>query len=514
MGFKKKNGLIYSEDMATLLGVDTSTNEFTGRIPFGVHNIDDELFTDAPFESISMPDSVKKVGRMLFMGSAALKKVKCPSALDELSDYMFADCVNLSSLTMPNEVPFFPEGCFKNCRSLAEVPFRTDCVSVGKSAFEGCTGFKSVVVPDSVEKIGPRAFAGCTGIESLVIGAHCYEIAPDAFAGCTNLAHIRVVEDNQFFVCDEDGNLLTKDEGSDRKVVISPSEIEQTAVSFFEQPDKIDLSQSNSSNTGLWIEAGDDEEETDDMFSAEIGAGEEEMEAMGADASTIQSNDMLADILNQNSTGPSDIGVSESESEILAQTMNVMSEKADEESSNNGSVSADELANLFAASEPDNQNDEVSKNLEKNLRILCDSVPFSLVEEVTSCGKASANSDLYVVAEKLITDSNGKETVSAKLKACCEKLAAIHDLKRIIYLSGLDMDNDEFVMFFHNVVAVQNVLVACDASSPSTLSPYCKAVCDHADISLEKDEINSQRKKAGIKNPSLLKLVVQDKYDA
>ena len=55
----KKNGLLYSEDGYTVIGVDDTSNEFNGRVPFGAHKIDDDVFSDCPYESISLPDSVK-----------------------------------------------------------------------------------------------------------------------------------------------------------------------------------------------------------------------------------------------------------------------------------------------------------------------------------------------------------------------------------------------------------------------------------------------------------------------
>ena len=45
----KKNGLLYSEDLHTVIGVDDTVPDFTGRVPFGAHKIDDEVFSDCPY---------------------------------------------------------------------------------------------------------------------------------------------------------------------------------------------------------------------------------------------------------------------------------------------------------------------------------------------------------------------------------------------------------------------------------------------------------------------------------
>ena len=70
--FIKKNGLLYSEDLHTVLGVDDTSTEFTGRVPFGAHRIDDEVFSDCPYETISLPDSVIELGSCVFENSKAL----------------------------------------------------------------------------------------------------------------------------------------------------------------------------------------------------------------------------------------------------------------------------------------------------------------------------------------------------------------------------------------------------------------------------------------------------------
>ena len=56
----------------------------------------------------------------------------------------------------------------------------------------------------------------------------------------------------------------------------------------------------------------------------------------------------------------------------------------------------------------------------------------------------------------------------------------------------------------------RHVLVACKASKPDLLSDYSRKVCQAAQISMDKNEILDQRKKAGIKNPGTIKLIVQD----
>lgn len=483
-----KNGLYYRDNLKTLVGIDIDDNSFTGRIPFGVHNIDDNVFSNCSFETVSIPESVKQVGFNLFENSVNLKTVKLPESLSELTPFMFSGCKSLSKVNMPNVVTEFPEGLFMNCCALPEVPFRTDIAYIGAKAFLGCTSLTNVVFPESVQIIEQQAFALCTGLVSIVIGANVTDIADDSFAGCTSLCHIRLAEENPNFSLNEAGCVVRK---SDGKVVIAIASSQKTDVNFLEnggvQEEKL----------AVWMDAEEEEDEEDDTFSAEIGAGDEEALSMGAEPMTMnepnvtnEPEDMLSSIMNQNSEeAPS------TENASVAISMEELAGVVDTMNAENGTFTEDAAER---------------KMKDKNIKILCENVGFSSVENYPSKGIPSTTPELYVFAEETVTLEDGTKSVTPKLKKCCEALANIHDLKKIIYLAELPVDNDEFLMFLGNTLKRQHVLVACTASKPDLLSEYSRKVCQAAQISMDKNEILDQRKKAGIKNPGTIKLIVQD----
>ena len=80
-------------------------------------------------------------------------------------------------------------------------------------------------------------------------------------------------------------------------------------------------------------------------------------------------------------------------------------------------------------------------------------------------------------------------------------------------LYGLPLDNDEFAEFFKYFISKKNVILACEAESPSTLSDFGKTICDYARISLKKEELAQQRHAALEKTKTLVKLVIRDKYE-
>ena len=538
--FIKKNGLLYSQNMHTVIGVDDTSSDFSGRIPFGAHRIDDDVFSECPYESLSLPDSVNELGNRVFENSKALEKVKLSSGLTSLPPYLFSGCSALTKVTMPTQVEAFPEGLFKDCESLTEIPFRAGLKTLAPHVFEGCASLKSLVIPNTVTRIEARAAAGCSSLESVVFPAGLKFIAPDAFEGCTAIHNIRIDgESNQFYV-GEDGSLYEVGDGD--KLVVKAYGVQAQSVSFFK--DNVD-----EVSAGL-AEDADDEFEDDDTFSAEIGASDEESEIVemaaisGAveaepetktevqpepvfdvktevkgDSKIMEDNavdSMLADILGEEkerNAVAEDIAVSEQETEILSETMSVM---ADSSQGNDVAVTNDELEKLFAKNEEDElatHNADNPEVLDSKAQILTDSVELSSIIDCEPAGEMPEENELYVIAEKLVPGADGKDFFSSKLVACCKTLARIHDYKKIIMLYGVPVDNDEFTQFFKHFISKKNVILACEAASPSKLSEYGKKICELARISLKREDLAEQRNAASLKTESLVKLVIRDKYE-
>ncbi len=513
----KKNGLLYSPDSKTIVGVDDTSSDFTGRVPFGAHFIDDEVFSDCPYESISLPDSLKSLGNALFSNSTKLQKVKLPSSITELSPYLFSGCEALVKVTMPNNLTEFPEGLFYGCTSLQEIPFRAGITKLPENVFAGCTGLKSLIIPGTVREIESCAAANCTSLESLVLPSSIEVISEEAFSGCTSLHNIRIDgESNLFFVNNEDG-CLYKHAGSGDVMVIKAYGVQKQDVSFFKET--VDDEPIEDSE--------DEEEEDDDFFSAEIGASDAELEIVDMEKEVNNMSDennldsMLADIMGEEKARNSvttDVGVSAEETAVLSETMEVMADST--VNSNAGAVSTEELENLFSKNESEEMSTQKTEEevkdpnaLDSKTKILTDTVEVSKVLTFEPTGACPEDPDLFVVAEKTVTGADGNPAFSKKLLTCCETFAKIHDFRRVILLAGLPLDNEEFMQFYFHYINKRNVILACEAASPSKLSDYGKTICEQSRISLDPAELKEQRELATQKTDSLIKLVIRDKYD-
>lgn len=559
MNYVKKNGLVYSEDMRTIIAVDSETHEFTGRVPFGAKYIEDEIFANSFFETISLPDSVEVLGACLFENSKRLYKVKLPSTIKELPPYLFSGCSALQVISMPTVLKAFPEGLFNGCSSLLEIPFRAGIKELPENVFAGCSSIKSLVIPETVSKICSRAVADCTDLTTLVLPASLFDLADDAFEGCTSIRNIRISDSNNlFYVSDEDGCLYERTlDGDICRLKIA--EIKKQEVSFFKE--NVD-----DESEPFFTDEGFDED--DDTFSSEVAATSEELKDVGdgeiifddvfddeeeieneetvntesvgniesdEDTEAVENveddlenkggydmdnenkvDDMLADIMNDEkarSDVQEGVEVDEKESQILTDMMDVMNDKPAAE--DGVKITEDELERLFASHEQKEidtfvKEDEQSDGIDAKTKTLIESARISKIIECEPAGEPITEPDLFVIAEITVQNENGEEEFTEKLVNCCKKFAQTQDLKRIIILSDIPVDNDEFMQFFKHFISYKNVVLACNAPSPSKMSTYAKTICESARIDLSKEFLLEQRKKISIKNNTLIKLVVQD----
>ena len=567
--FIKKNGLIYSEDLKTLVGIDFENNTFMGRVPFGVHYIEDEVFAGCNYQSVSLPDSVERIGNSLFENSKNLQRVKLPAMITELPPYLFAGCSSLNKITMPNQLNGFSEGLFYGCSSLEEIPFRLGITELPENVFAGCSSIKSIVLPNSITKICSGAFANCTSLESIVLPENLISIADDAFAGCEKIRTIRISDSNNlFFVDDETGNLYEKTvDGS--KCVFQITKEQSQEIRMFD----------NDINPNELMLLDEDE---DDDYNVDLGAAEDELasviidvpestqekaesqeevteskeqtleeklaEIMQAEKRSYAHNELSIEELQQIFTKkyePEPEVTPEVENEIVVPEENETSEvetiietpiETQEENKTFVAETESEIPQdfviqpklelnedvaLYEDSEQSEIQDEVQNQqeiseiaqIDSKTQLLLDSVEFSQIVNFVPKGQVPSDRELFVIAEKVVSDANGNKNFSQKLQHYCKQVAAVQDFTRIYLLYGIPVENDEFMQFYHHFICRRNVILACDAPSPSKLSDFCKLVCEESNISLDREDLLQQRKQIATKNDSLIKLVIQDKYE-
>ena len=139
-------------------------------------------------EDITIPDSVKSIGRAAFY-----------------------DCRRLTTVTIPDSVTSIGGGAFSDTSWLKAKRNENPLVIVNHILIDGCTAAGDVLIPDGVTCIGEEAFYWCTNLTSITIPDSVTRIDATAFGSCFNLAVIDVSAGNQTF-CSLDGVVYTKNQ--------------------------------------------------------------------------------------------------------------------------------------------------------------------------------------------------------------------------------------------------------------------------------------------------------------
>ncbi len=188
-------------------------------------------------ESVTIPNSVTKVGGGVFYGCSNLKSVvlsenmtslpignkkniwgesyyygffgRCssltsieiPNSVTSIGDEAFYNCTSLTSITIPNSVTEVGGGVFYGCESLQSVVLSENMTSLPMGTnngwgdygfFEGCELLESITIPNKVTLIGEDAFNGCRSLMSVKIPNSVTDIDGRAFYGCSSLTSIEI----------------------------------------------------------------------------------------------------------------------------------------------------------------------------------------------------------------------------------------------------------------------------------------------------------------------------------
>ena len=171
--------------------------------------------------SVTIPNSVTKIGAYAFNGCTNLKKFegkfaadngRClikdnviiayaeasgteytiPDSVTTIGDSTFYNCSSLTSVTIPDSVTTIGGSAFYNCSSLMSITIPKNITKIERYTFRYCTSLTSITIPDSVTTIGDQAFSGCLSLKSVDIGSRVTTINYRAFEDCASLTSITI----------------------------------------------------------------------------------------------------------------------------------------------------------------------------------------------------------------------------------------------------------------------------------------------------------------------------------
>ena len=162
-------------------------------IPNSVTAIDDNAFNRCTgLTSITIPNSVKTIGNYAFYACSSLNSFTIPNGVTSIGEYTFSYCSSLTSITIPDNVSSIERGAFSYCSGLTSVDIPNNVTIIGQQAFEGCSGLVSVTIPNSVINIGDKAFSNCSCLVTLTIPNSVISIGGAAFGYCSALTSVTI----------------------------------------------------------------------------------------------------------------------------------------------------------------------------------------------------------------------------------------------------------------------------------------------------------------------------------
>ena len=237
-----------------------SAQGFEGRvqlrevvIPEGVEVIEPNAFAFCEnLERVSLPGTLREIGRSAFQSCAALREVDIPGSVRLVGSDAFLNCARLERVSLWSAGTALNTNAFKGCAALREAELPAGCRSffnqleldiaavpmkarvyradwvltrggrdgagirlatgstlperleipavwsntqirrIAEEAFQGRVQLREVVIPEGVEVIEPSAFAFCENLERVSLPGTLREIGRAAFRACRSLREVDI----------------------------------------------------------------------------------------------------------------------------------------------------------------------------------------------------------------------------------------------------------------------------------------------------------------------------------
>ena len=201
--YESLDGVLYTRDHTHLIAYPAAKNAGGAyTVASGTTDIDDLAFLGAQNESVTFPDTLRRVGDQSFEG-AALTTLTLPDGFETMGASAFWQMPALVSVDLGGATGV-STNAFRYDAALREVTFRPDMgrlTSIGEGAFVGISA-TTVTIPDTVSTIAEEAFSKNPALTSFHVGASLSSLGDYALAENDNLATLSVSPANASFIVD------------------------------------------------------------------------------------------------------------------------------------------------------------------------------------------------------------------------------------------------------------------------------------------------------------------------
>ena len=152
--------------------------------------IGDYAFNGSSLSSITIPGSVKTIGKYAFSMSANLKSVTIPDSVEFIDLRAFDLCKQLSEVNLPDKMIEMSAKVFDNTPWMDAQRQKSDLVIINGNLIDGANAKGEVVVPDDVKYVSAGAFERNEDITSVVFPSSVTKINDNVFFYCSNLKSV------------------------------------------------------------------------------------------------------------------------------------------------------------------------------------------------------------------------------------------------------------------------------------------------------------------------------------
>lgn len=135
---------------------------------------------------------VVEIRENAFYKCVSLESVTIPDTLTKIGHHAFFGCSALKTAEIKGSVSVVEEGCFSGCSELQTATLGEKVKKIGKYAFYHCEGLRDIQLPCSVEEIGGYAFAGCGSLDSIQLPEKLVTVGECAFYSCDNMDSVYI----------------------------------------------------------------------------------------------------------------------------------------------------------------------------------------------------------------------------------------------------------------------------------------------------------------------------------
>lgn len=183
------NGVVYFGDIAI---------DYKGRMPSSYNLIIKEgttaiasgAFRYENIVSVSIPNSVKRIGSYAFASATGLKSIVLPSSLTSINAGTFYKCTSLESIVIPEGVTKIDYNAFFLCENLSSVTLPSTLTEIMDYAFSYCTSLTSINLPEPLTMINGNTFERCSSLKEIIIPDNVRYIECNAFNQCKSLTDL------------------------------------------------------------------------------------------------------------------------------------------------------------------------------------------------------------------------------------------------------------------------------------------------------------------------------------